>query len=78
MQFSLLKVWFYFHVTKSSLVQASNKRIFLSMRVIQLPSALVLKHIADCLEVSADYLLGDGEQTIKDTALFDNLSKLIL
>ena len=46
------------------------------MRVIQLPSALVLKHIADCLEVSADYLLGDGEQTIKDTALFDQFKQI--
>jgi len=40
------------------------------------PSAVVLKHIADCLEASTDYLLGDGEQTIKDTALLDQFKQI--
>ncbi|WMJ74301.1 helix-turn-helix transcriptional regulator [Cytophagaceae bacterium ABcell3] len=36
-----------------------------------IPSAVVLKNIADALEVTADYLLGNEDSdTIRDTALF--------
>ncbi len=42
-----------------------------------IPSAITLKRIADCLEVTTDYLLGNEYQdTIKDTALLKQFKEV--
>jgi hypothetical protein len=40
------------------------------------PSAITLKAIADALEVTTDFLLGNESASIKDTALFKQFKEV--
>lgn len=40
------------------------------------PSALTLKSMADALDVTTDYLLGNEENTIKDTSLLKQFNEI--
>ena len=61
----------------AELAQTHQKNISKYEQDLTVPSAITLKRIADCLNVTADYLLGsEVDNTIKDTQLLEQFKQI--